>query len=561
MVFFLAGLLFTNCGKEWLKEPTLYGIYDASGFVSDEASAIQVLDGVYSNLLGRDMTWTWSVIGDCMSDDAEAGGEASGSDTPEFQAYTEFRHNAAGGQLETYWDFSYSGIFRANSTVITMEGTEAIDEELSKRLAAEAKFLRAHFHFNLMRIFGPVPYLDQLYDPTFYAEIPRTPIADMLHAMESDLTAIFHDLPGRASSSFDYKYDAVEGDGRPGKDAARAMLIKLLIFESSYSELAASGADPHNLYDGCEDKWAQARTLADNMIDSAAIYGVSLEPDWASLWRVAGEGSDELIWKVNLSASMGRPGTNLPGQDLTGTYWNVGSDLMKLSTVRQAVMVVSGEGVTDHGWGWNCPTQNFRDMITTEDPREPITVFEDGDTIEVFRSVDVPDRIDRLALGYPSETSPTGYNHRKNEFILDESGADWSEGTLDIKKIRYADVLLWSAEANMKAGGNTAKALDYVNQIRTRARNITTPASAVPADLGSITLEDVYDERRRELAFEAHRFFDLRRWGLLNDKLNGMSVRKGKYTIAFEVGKHEYLPIPTSAIAETNGVLTQTPGY
>ena len=139
-VFILAGFLFTNCGKEWLKEPTLYGIYDASGFVSDEASAIQVLDGVYANLLGRDMNWTWYVIGDCMSDDAEAGGEASGSDTPEFQAYTEFRHNAAGGQLETYWDFSYSGIFRANSTVITMEGTEAIDEQLSKRLAAEAKW-------------------------------------------------------------------------------------------------------------------------------------------------------------------------------------------------------------------------------------------------------------------------------------------------------------------------------------------------------------------------------------------------------------------------------------
>jgi starch-binding outer membrane protein, SusD/RagB family len=561
MVFILAGLLFTNCGKEWLAEPTLYGIYDASGFVSDDESALQVLDGVYSNLLGRDMNWAWFTIGDCMSDDSEAGGEATGSDTPEFQAYTEFRHNSAGGQLSTYWDFGYSGIFRANSTIVTLGNSEAVSEDFSKRLVAEAKFLRSIFHFRLMRIFGPVPYLDQIYDPTAYAEIPRTPIAESLHAMQKDMSDIFDDLPGRASSLFASRYGEVDGDGRPGKDAARAMLIKLLAFESSYSELAAKGADPNSLYEGCEDKWDQVRTLADNMIDSAAIYGVSLDPDWGSLWRVRGEGSDEIIWKINHSYSLGTSGTDLPGSTLTGTYWNVASDIMKLSTVRSATEVVSGAAVTDHGWGWNTPTQEYVDLLGPDDPRLPLCVFSDGDTIEVHRSTDVPDKADRQALGYPSEASPTGYNHRKYEYILDESGSSWQQGALDIKVIRYADVLLWAAEAHMKAGGNTAKALEYVNEVRTRARNISTPASTSPADLGSVTLQDVMDERRRELAFESHRYFDLQRWGLLHDNLNGKPVRKGKYVIEFEEGKHEYLPIPASVISETNGVVTQTPWY
>lgn len=113
----------------------------------------------------------------------------------------------------------------------------------------------------------------------------------------------------------------------------------------------------------------------------------------------------------------------------------------------------------------------------------------------------------------------------------------------------------------MKAGGDPGKALNYVNQVRACACRISELVSAEPADLSSLTLEDVYDERRRELAFESHRFFDLRRWGLLEEKLDGFAVRDGLYTIDFETGKHKYLPIPEKALLETNGVVTQTPGY
>jgi len=554
-------LLFTSCGEGWLEDTTPYGVYDASGFVADEASAEQLLDGVYSNLLGRDMNWTWFVLGDCLSDDAEAGGEAGGGDTPEFQSYSEFRANSAGGQLSNFWDYLYSGIFRANATINTLEGIDGvIDDQLKNRLIGEAKFLRAIYHYKLIMTFGPVPYINRLYDPAEYAEIPRTPLSEILHEMQSDMAEVYDDMPGKASSTFPYKYDGVEGDGRPGKDAIRAMLIKLLVFESSYSELAATD-DPHDFYSGCEDKWDQVRTLADGMIDSSDVFGVALEPDWAGLWRVRGEGSDEIIWKINHSASLGRAGTDLPGASLTGTYWNVGTDMVKLQTVRSGTMIVSGEDVTDHGWGWNCPTQDLVDAFDPGDPRLRISVISDGDTIEVIRSSDEPVELNRLAYAWPGDQSPTGYNHRKYEYNLDESGSDFSEGTLDVKVIRYADVLLWAAEAHMKPGGNTGRSLELVNMIRERARNIASPAASVPADLTSVTMEDVYNERRRELAFESHRFFDLRRWGLLEDKLEGFDVRGGLYTIDFEPGRHEYLPIPEQVLTETNGVVIQTPGY
>ncbi len=561
---FLTIFIYNNCQKEWLDVPS-YGIYSGTGFVFDETSAIQLLNGVYSNLLGRDMNWTYFIIGDCLSDDAEAGGEGTGNDTPEFQEYCEFRSVSAGGQLGNFWRYHYSGIYRANASINILENLDlpedVLSQQLINRLIGEAKFLKAKFHFNLVRVFGPVPYVAELLDdPGQYAEIPRVPIADILHNIQDDLAEIYDMLPGRFSSSFPYKYQSADDNGRPGKDAARAFLIKTMVFESSYSELAGTAKDPNGFYEGCENKWAQVRQLADEMIENEDQYGIGLEPDWASLWRVAGENSDEIIWKINHAAT-DRVGTNLPGNSNDDTYWNVGTDIVQLQTFRDGTMVYNGSPLSDYGWGFNCPTQEFADMFGRDDPRFKITVVVDGDTVEVVRTTDEPDPFRRLALALPSSESPTGMNHRKCEVNKDENGGNFENGPLDTKVIRYADVLLWAAEAHLKAGGNQAKALEYVNRIRERARNISSPASAVPADLASITLEELYNERRRELAFECHRFFDLVRWGLAAEKLNGMQTRKGNFTIEFEAGKHEYLPIPQIAITESGGLIYQNPGY
>jgi hypothetical protein len=557
--------IFNNCQKDWL-EVTPYGIYSGSEYVKDDASALQLLNGVYANFLGRDMNWPYWVVGDCMSDDAEAGGEGTHNDTPEFQEYTEFRSSTAGAQMENFWRYSYSGIYRANATISILEDLELPEEDLSTelkdRLIAEAKFLKTKFHFNLLKIFGPIPYIPELFaDVGEYRNIPRTPIAEILHNIQDDLTDIYDILPGRFSSSFDYKYESAADNGRPGKDAARAFLIKMLVFESSYNELAENGKDPNNLYEGCENKWDQVRQLADDMIENEDLYGVGLEPDWASLWRVAGENSDEIIWKLNHSATE-RIGANLPGNSTTDEYWNVATDDVMLQTFRDGIMLYDSSDLADYGWGWNCPTQYFVDMFDRDDPRFKLTVIEDGDTVEVVRSTEEPDLFKRLAIALPSSESPTGMNHRKCERNRYEyNGTRAENGPLDTKVIRYADVLLWAAEAHLKPGGDPSKALEYVNRIRERARNITSPPSAVPADLTSITLEQLYNERRRELAFEAHRFFDLVRWGIAAEKLDGMQVRGGDYTISFVEGVHEYLPIPELAITESDGLIYQNNGY
>ena len=112
---------------------------------------------------------------------------------------------------------------------------------------------------------------------------------------------------------------------------------------------------------------------------------------------------------------------------------------------------------------------------------------------------------------------------------------------INIPVIRYADVILMAAEAALESGDNT-KALEYLNMIRTRARLSGT--SGVPADLSSITHADIEHERVVELALEGHRFFDLVRWGIVAECLDGLYRKSHDRTVDFEDGVDEFFPMP-----------------
>ena len=116
----------------------------------------------------------------------------------------------------------------------------------------------------------------------------------------------------------------------------------------------------------------------------------------------------------------------------------------------------------------------------------------------------------------------------------------------NIREIRYADVLLMAAEGLVRSNGSEATALSYVNQVRNRVG--LSPLSSS----GNQLLDDIYEERRMELATEGHRFFDLIRTGNAQDVLG---------TQGFDINTHRYLPIPQQEIDASQGVLTQNPGY
>lgn len=207
------------------------------------------------------------------------------------------------------------------------------------------------------------------------------------------------------------------------------------------------------------------------------------------------------------------------------------------------------------GVSYNCPTELFMDMANTfysGDPRLDNWLVKPGDsTIASIGGVEKYYRYDLSGSG-------TGYNHRKNESHPSAVGNNWWDVTLNSSMFRYADVILLLAEAEFMNGNNEG-ARNYLNMIRQRARNAG--SSGEPTDLsGSITIEDVINERRMELCFEGQRFYDLVRWKLADEKISGYVTNKG-VEIDFIAGKHEFLPIPQIEIDLTDGILEQNPGY
>ncbi|NJM14607.1 MAG: RagB/SusD family nutrient uptake outer membrane protein [Bacteroidales bacterium] len=231
-----------------------------------------------------------------------------------------------------------------------------------------------------------------------------------------------------------------------------------------------------------------------------------------------------------------------------------GNSLNVFSTVRSYTNE-QGETVGLGGWGFNCPTKDLLNEFEQGDPRLPITIGKQGDSIWAFintKTVKVPMNF---------SLSPTGMSCRKYEvhpfYYWSKAKPHPDDGPTNNKMMRLADVYLMAAEAYLESG-NSAMALDYVNQVRTRARN--SGSTGVPENLTAITFQDIVHERRVELALEYGRFPDLVRWRLAEAELNGTARSSGE-AINFVAEKHEFFPIHNDNILSSNGNIKQNNGY
>ena len=183
------------------------------------------------------------------------------------------------------------------------------------------------------------------------------------------------------------------------------------------------------------------------------------------------------------------------------------------------------------GWGFVAPEENFVDEFEANDPR----------------------------LGYTVDMQAKNVNKLLGTVDGTNKGND--DAPSNRIYIRYADVLLWKAEAYLETG-NTSQAIQLINQVRQRARNSvaadgTLPAAGTLADRdvnetnASVVKEWLVHERRVELGFESHRFNDLKRWGLAKEVLGS----RGYQDI------HYLYPIPQGEIDKSGGSITQNPGY
>lgn len=438
----------------------LKGGFTADTYYTSESRAEMAVNAVYNSLYDNTL---W-IFGDVASDDAVKGGNAG--DQAEINGIDDFTASADNGVLSTYWTNAYETISRANNVLANVPSIQA---ENGERLMAEARFLRCYAYFNLVNIFGSVPYKVKPQDTPEAIHVGLSTPATIYAELDKDLVA--------AAAALPETYDA-QNKGRVTKGAALALLAKVRLFQRDWT--------------GCLNAISQFEAM------TTAAYG--LEPVYADLFKEGGEDSVESIFAIRyVRSTTANRGNNL-------TVW----------------LSPSIEG----GYYFDAPTQeyvNCFDELTAAsatDPRLDASIGRNGQPWfngTTFQA---------------TWSEATGYLVKKYNQDMSDDYAK-AESTIPQHIIRYADFLLMKAEAlNESNGAGAAAALD---QVRGRA-GLAPTAAATQADLRTA----IRTERRRELGFEFHRFFDVMRYG--NEY--AASVMPGLPTAS----PRFYFPIPQAEI-------------
>jgi hypothetical protein len=573
------------CSKSFL-DITPAGSLQANT-VATKAGVAALLVGAYSLLDGEGGAGTnngpWATAASNWVYGSVGGGDAhKGSDPGDQNLITPIETwnvNASNAYLDQIWQARYDGVQRANETIRIMRLAKDILAPDTVETVAEALFLRAHYHFELRKMFGKVPYIDE--NVTYTAGnflIPND--HDILSDIEKDLLYAYANLP------------ATQADlGRANKWAAACYLMKVYIYQGRYSD---------------------AKTLFDTQIlpngTTTAGHAYKLNAHFADNFNPAKRNSDESVFAAQMTVNDGASGANSnQGDGLNFPYGGqtgcCGFFQPSFSLVNSFKVDAAGLPFLDGSYnnvnlksdnGVNSNTPYTPDVTTAIDPRIDWTAGRRGIPFLDWGPMAGANWVRNQASAGPYEPVKNMFYASQKNTLTDASG--WTAGFTanNVNLIRWADVLLWAAEAEIQAG-TLANAMGYINQVRDRNTdptgwvhkylddtNPTGGYSATPAANYKIglyasfpskdyALSALYFERKLELAMEGHRAMDLSRWGIAKQELDPFYAHEvaSGYVLdvgaTFTTGKNEFLPIPQAQIdkSTTGGksVLTQNPGY
>lgn len=477
-IFSVLTMVVAGSCSDFLEED-LQGTYSSATFYKTEAHAQLAITGVYNaaSFVSTDNK-LW-VFGDVASDDAIKGGGSG--DQIDIEFIDNFTYTRSNGVIDRTWKRYYEGISRANYLLYYGSNID-MDADLRARILGEAEFLRAFFYFNLVNIFGAIPL--KLNPPINESEIskPLSSPADVYAQIEKDLT--------EASEVLEPSYTGSDV-GRASKGAALGLLAKVYLYQQKWSAVLS----------------------AINQVDQLGLYG--LDVVYKNNFIDSTQSNSESIFRLQHLSNQ------LPK---TGSYLNQYFSPSK-----------------DNGYYFDAPLQNFVDEFEVtaggaEDPRLDYTVGRAG-------------RPWINGEAFDPSWSPTGFLQKKHVQPTSEEPII-GDASLDYVYLRYADILLMKAEA-LNESGQTSNALAPLNAVRKRARESylhdkSLPGfGAVPADLlpditsnNQATVRDaIRHERRVELGFEFHRYFDLVRYGqqVADAALGGTgfsyAISEGKFLI------------------------------
>ncbi|GJM63299.1 RagB/SusD family nutrient uptake outer membrane protein [Persicobacter diffluens] len=267
---------------------------------------------------------------------------------------------------------------------------------------------------------------------------------------------------------------------------------------------------------------ATAKNMAMEVIHSGEY---ALWEDYSTLWRNEAQNCQESIFEIQAASNL---------EANVGNRWSQAQGL---------------RSTRDLGWGMNCPSDALLDAYEEGDPRKEATYIAIGDTTFDGHFVNEPQNA--------NEPDSRGFNYKAyvpiDEFTNQESGP------INLREIRYAEMLLIAAEA-LQAEGNEGEARRYLNMVRARARGENQQILPDVTASGTELRHAIWNERRVELAMERQRWFDLIRCDLVEPGYAAKMLEKHGKT-AFDYETHKLMPIPGNQIEISNGVLVQNPGY
>lgn len=573
-------LLIVSCKDDFL-EITPFGTLNESVLGNTDGldglliAAYAMLDGWAGWSAGPvwDATSSDWVLADVASDDAYKGTDAG--DQPPMNPVERNEHDPASRVILTNWQAWYDGVARANDVIKIANTAENLDVS---QYIAEARFLRGHYHFKLVRIFGPrIPYVDE--------NIPSDGLIpndrDIWSDIEADFEAAAAALPPTQSQV-----------GRATSWAAKAYLGKVKLYQGKYSE---------------------ALPLFNEIINSNQF---SLLPNFGDVHGTAGNNGPHSLFQIQHSVNDGVP----DGE--AGNYGEVlnnphnGAAAGGCCGFYQPSHNLVNAFKTENGLPMSTTlgaSENFNDTDLGHDQgcfaNSPSCCTEVDGNCTVPYTVDphpVDPRLDHTVgrkgipyldwglhpgVGYIRDQAYGGpFSPKKRIFKLAEQGVNSINGhswgangatAINYNVIRYADVLLMAAEAEIEAG-SVMRGVQLINMVRSRVKDNPDTWVKLPNGTNAANYEiELYDEnlsqsearaalrfeRRLEFGMEGHRIFDLNRWGITPEVMNAYYQKESQpgkraYLVGATFAPHRVLnPIPQQAIDRSVGTLVQNPGY
>lgn len=491
MILASASLVLAGCGKDFLNRYP-YGQWHSENYEGEEIPYKVIIEGELSQAYAAQHSYDFNASAPCLhcisTDDADKGSTAS--DLSWALIIDEHSWDASASVVAQYYRAWYNVITYCNRTIETADAATQYDKSITQEevdnFKAQALTIRAHAYFRLVQAFGDVPFVENELEQTDQTP-PRSPVADIYANIIEDLNWSIPHLETRRSL-------VQAGNlGRVSQNSARAVLAKIYMYQKNWQ-------------------------MSFNVCSEIILSGDNdLTTPYDKIWTEEYEYGPESIYEFDLDS---KPSLSI-----------VSAGNLQWASIQ------GFRGQPNCGWGMNGPSKTLRDDMTG-DPRYYATVLSDGETRDgvTFKSAAVPNPYYNAKV-YAPRAEQLMYNRTEN--------AKW----LNIRIIRYSDIVLMYAEAANELG-NTTEALAKLEMVRARARGNDSEALPEIKETDQAKLRDlIHTERRFELAMEFERYFDLVRWGK-TDEITG-----------FRSDRDALFPIPQSEIDASNNILTQNPGY